>query len=287
MIGFPTPADTESCRPWGDLLLRHCGLALREPQLSALAGLVPARMRARGLASCDEYYELLEEESKGGSEWTELIDQLISHETSFFRHPPSFEALRTHILPELRRRPDIGRNLLSLWSAGCSTGEEAYSLAMTAMSDPAFGGEFLVWGADISRRTVEAARNGRYSEKAVSAIPAEYRRQFVRAAGGGGAWGIDPELCRRVRFLAINLYSACDIFLNHDVIFCQNVLIYFAPPAVTPFVAMLGSRLTPGGYLLLGPGEAPFECPAGLEPVALPGVRAFRRVGRVSREVRP
>jgi chemotaxis methyl-accepting protein methylase len=287
MISVPSPTDTDASRPWGDLLQRRCGLALREPQLSTLAGLVPARMRARGLATCEEYYELLEEESEGGNEWTELIDQLVSHETSFFRHPPSFEALRTHVFPELRRRPDIGHNLLSLWSAGCSTGEEAYSLAMTAMSDPSFGGEFLVWGADISRRTVETARRGRYSEKSVSAIPAEYRRQFVRAADGGRAWDIDSEVCRRVRFLAINLYSACDIFLNHDVVFCQNVLIYFAPPAVTPFVAMLGSRLTLGGYLLLGPGEAPLECPAGLEPVALPGVRAFRRVGRVSREVRP
>lgn len=281
MITFPSPSDLDACRPWSELVLRRCGLALKERQISTFAGLVQARMRARGLASCDAYFDLLGSDRSGLQEWSELIESLVSHETSFFRHPESFEVLRTAVLPELRRRPDIGRNVLSIWSAGCSTGEEAYSLAMVAMSDPTTEGEFLVWGADISPRVIDKARTARYSDRAVQKIPEEYRRRYLRSTGIAGAeWEIDGELRRRVRFLPLNLHTADELFLSYDIVFCQNVLIYFAPSAASRLLATLASRLTPGGYLLLGPGEAPSECPTGLEPLALSGVRAFRRVGR-------
>lgn len=286
MITFPTPSDSDSCKPWSELLLRRFGLALREPQLSALVDLLPNRIRARGLPGCQAYYDLLAAEEEGGVEWAEIMDRLVSHETSFFRHPPSFEVLRAHVLPALRRRPDVGNNQITICSAGCSTGEEAHSLAMIAMSDPVVGGAFLVWGADFSQRTIATARRARYSARALSAVPADYRRRFVRTLNDGREGVIDPELGRHVRFLHINLQSACDLCLSYDVIFCHNVLIYFASSAVSRLVAMLASRLTLGGYLLLGPGEAPMHCPTGLEPLTVSGVRLYRRIGRVTREVR-
>ncbi len=280
MITFPSPTDLDACRPWSDLVLKRCGLALKERQISTFADLVQARMQVRGLASCDAYFDLLGSDRSGLQEWSELVESLVSHETSFFRHPESFEAFRTHVLPELRRRPDAGRSI-SIWSAGCSTGEEPYSLAMVAMSDPALAGEFLVWGADISPRVIDRARGARYPDRAVQAIPEEYRRRYLKPTGIAGAeWEIDAELRRRVRFLPLNLHTADELFLSYDVIFCHNVLIYFAPPAVSRLLVTLASRLTPGGFLVLGPGEAPTECPTGLEPLALNGVRAFRRVGR-------
>ena len=283
MITFPSPSDLDACRPWSDLVLRRCGLTLKPRQISSFADLVHARMQARGLASCDAYFELLGSDRSGLQEWSELVESLVSHETSFFRHSESFDVLRRHLLPELRRRPDFGHNVLSIWSAGCSTGEEAYSLAMVAMSDAALEGEFLVWGADISPRVIDKARSARYTDRAVQAIPTEYRRRFLNATDvAGGDWEIAGELRRRVRFLPLNLHTADELFLSYDVIFCQNVLIYFAPAAASRLLASLASRLTPGGYLLLAPGEAPSECPTGLEPLALSGVRAFRRVGRTA-----
>ena len=90
-----------------------------------------------------------------------------------------------------------------------------------------------------------------------------------------------------MRFVATNLYPACGVFLSYDVIFCHNVLIYLAPAAIPHFVAALAARLNVGGYLLLGPGEAPVHCPGGLEVVHINGVRAFRRAGRVVHEGRP
>jgi type IV pilus assembly protein PilK len=227
---------------------------------------------------------LLTRASENGAEWGALVERLLNHETSFFRHPPSFDALRKHILPELRGvRARGGR--LNLWSAGCSTGQEAYSLAMLAMDDEALQGEFTVWGGDISRQAIDIARRARYGPRAVATVPADYRQRFLRPVVTGSLteYDIVEELRQRVRFMVTNLVGTDGFSANHDVIFCHNVLIYFSPAAVTQAVAHLASRLTLGGYLLLGPGEAPSERPPGLDPVNLSGVRAFQR--RSSRPV--
>lgn len=282
----PLPPDG-AWRRWTDLLVRRCGLALRDSQVRALAEIVEARRRSRGLASDADYYEVLASEAEGELEWVEIVERLVSHETSFFRHPPSFDALRTTILPELRRRADANGQHVSLCCAGCSTGEEAYSMAMVAMDECARGREFIVWGSDISRRAIDTARAARYGERAVARVPPEFRQYLKAVRGAARQYEIADELRKRVRFLAVNLYASGGVFLNYDVIFCQNVLIYFAPAAVPRLMSLLAARLTAGGYLVLGPGEAPLESPEGLDPVNLAGVRAFRRtVGRYGREVR-
>ena len=141
---------------------------------------------------------------------------------------------------------------------------------------------------DVALIGVGLIKFGRYPEKTVAAVPASLRQQHFRSVASNGtrSYDIADDVRKRVRFLAVNLYASGGVFLNYDVIFCQNVLIYFAPQAVPRLVSLLGARLTPGGYLVLGPGEAPLECPAGLEPQSLPGVRAFRRTTSAAREVR-
>lgn len=286
MTGVQAPLAAPSARaPWSDLLLRRCGLALRDAQVPVLAEALQARMQALGIASCARYFEILEAADDIGHEWTELVERLVSHETSFFRHPESFDALRTRVLPDLRRRLDFGGAQLHLCSAGCSTGEEAYSIAMVAMAERAVDGEFTVWGMDISRRSIETARQGRYSARASSTVPALYRQFISPSAGSAGSWEVAAALRERTRFVPANLFASCGVFVNYDLIVCQNVLIYFAPGAVPRLLSLLAARLTPGGYLMLGPGEAPAECAPGLEAVNLKGVRAFRRVGRRAREV--
>ncbi len=284
--GRAIPAGARSA--WSDLIGLRCGLALRDAQIPVLTELVQERVRARGLAHASDYFDLLAAEADGGPEWTDLMERLVSHETSFFRHRPTFDAIRTCVVPELGARKHAGAHTLTFWSAGCSTGQEAYSLAMTVTDDGGAAGPFTVWGTDISPRAIEAARRGRYSDRAMGSIPYAYRRRFFRAFDDSGArrYEVVDELRRRVRFVSANLYTACAMLLGYDVIVCQNVLIYFAQTAVSTVVSMLAGRLNPGGYLLLGPGEWPGDCPAGLEAITLNGVRAFRRVGRTSGEVR-
>lgn len=283
--GHSIPVGTGGA--WADLICRRCGITLRDAQVPVLAAVVEQRMQVVGLPGPAAYYERLDAEPDGGPEWAELMDRLVSHETSFFRHLPSFDVIRTHLVPELRARSQ-GAGALTFLSAGCSTGQEAYSLAMAAMEDETIGGRFTVWGADVSRRAVETARRARYAERAVVAVPQPYRQRFLRSvdAGGPRQYEIAADVRERVRFVWANLYAPSATFLNYDVIVCQNVVIYFAAHAISRLISMLGARLNPGGYLLLGPGEAPAGCPVGLESINVNGVRTFRRVGRTAVEVR-
>jgi len=271
-------SDAVAPQAWCDLILRHSGLAFRSTRVPDVMAAVRERMRARGVASERAFYQQLAKPAESAADWDALLDRLTNNETSFFRHPASFEALRRQILPELRdARPRGGR--LNLWSAGCSTGQEAYSLAMVAMADPALNGEFTIWGGDISQSAIDVARRARYNHRAVATVPDAYRVRFLRPAGPEPATEFDiaDELRQRVRFIAMNLAEAGAFRLNYDLIFCHNVLIYFSPPVATTVVAFLASCLKQGGYLLLGPGEAPHDRPPGLEPVSVQGVRAFQR----------
>jgi chemotaxis methyl-accepting protein methylase len=285
--GFQTGSDGEAVAPhlWYDLILRRCGLTFRNAQLAGVMGIVREQAKARGLTN-EAYFQMLSKPAESASEWEALTERLINHETSFFRHPPSFDALQRHILPELRdARPRGGK--LNLWSAGCSTGQEAYSLAMVAMDDETLKGDFTVWGGDISRFAIDVARRGRYGPRAVATVRADYRSRFLRPVNEAAAeYEIVDELRQRTRFMAANLVGNDSFSVSYDVIFCHNVLIYFSPAAVRQAVTFLASRLTLGGYLLLGPGEAPSERPLGLAQVSINGVRAFQRRSARSTEVR-
>lgn len=265
---------------WYDLIVRRCGLMFRHVRTAEVIGIVHDQMRAQGAANEAAYYQLLAGQPDQSAEWDALIERLTNHETSFFRHPPSFDVLRSHVLPELRAsRPPGAR--LSFWSAGCSTGQEAYSLAMVAMDEAGPRGDFAVWGGDISPQAIKIARRGRFGPRAVATIPENYRQRFLRPVEDdlGSEFEIVDALRQRVRFMAMNLVDVGGFRPSHDVIFCHNVLIYFSPTAVTRAVGFLASCLAPGGFLLLGPGEAPHDRPAGLESITANGVRAFQRKG--------
>ena len=279
-------AEGIASQAWADLIVRRCGLAFRHIPVTEVIGLVQGQMRARGIAQEAEYYALLAAPGDASGEWEALIERLTNHETSFFRHPPSFDAVRLHILPELRATRPAGSRL-SLWSAGCSTGQEAYSLAMCAIADNPIG-QFTVWGSDISPKAIKIARLATFGRRAVATIPDHYRQRYLVAADKAASdFTIVEELRQRVRFMVTNLVEPDGFRASHDVVFCHNVLIYFSPAAVTQAVNRLAASVGLGGYLLLGPGEAPHDRPPGLEPLLINGVRAFQRRSARPMETRP
>ena len=280
----PATDATDGITPqaWHELILKRCGLTFRHVRAPEVIGLVHDQMRACGITSAAAYYQLLAGQSGASLEWDALIERLTNHETSFFRHPPSFDALRQHILPELRAARRGAR--LSLWSAGCSTGQEAYSMAMCAADDVA-AGDFTVWGGDISHQAIKIARLARYGPRAIAAIPDRYRQRFLRPIGSD--YEIADDIRQRVKFMTTNLVEPDGFRPSHDVVMCHNVLIYFSPAAVSRAVVWLASCVALGGYLMLGPGEAPNDRPAGLEPVIFNGVRAYQRRSAKLVETRP
>ena len=175
---------------------------------------------------------------------------MLNGETSFFRHPAWFERFQ-ETLAECPSQTAV-------WSAGCSGGQEAYSLAMAARQAAGAAERVVrVLGTDISRRQLAKAAAGAYSEAELRECPAAMRaRHFVPAPDGRG-WVVCPEVARQVRFDHANLLDPATYpALSPDVIFCRNVLLYFRPDVRLRCLERLRNCLRPGGWLFLGPADA-------------------------------
>jgi chemotaxis methyl-accepting protein methylase len=203
----------------------------------------------------------------GEAEWGRLLDQLLNGDTRFFRDPPALATLTGLALPRLReRRREEGTDRLALWSAGCSTGQEAYSLAMTGLAEPEMvGWRLAVLGTDVSGPALAAAEAGVYRAHAIADVPESFRRRFLVPHDAG--YQIGPGVREVVRFQPHDLLTGSTP-PPQDVIFCQNVLIYYRPDHRTEIVRRLTATLAPGGFLFLGAAEA-----VGLPT---PGLELFR-----------
>jgi len=241
-----------------DLLEQRTGQHLTEGRRwrvnSALAGI----FRAHGISNIDQLVCLLAA-PPGGPESPDLsqevVEALLNNETYFFRDKPTFDQLPGEILPELaRRRADTRR--LSIWSAGCSTGQEVYSLAMlfAEQAERWQGWTIDILGTDISHRAINAARSGLYSQFEVQRGlgVAQMLRHFDETPRG---WQVREELRRTVRFAQANVLGPHPGRLPFDLVLCRNVLLYFDRLTRAAAFARLADAVAPGGFLMLGAGE--------------------------------
>ena len=242
-----------------DLLAARTGQHLTESRRwrvnSALAGL----FREHGISNVDQLVCLLAAPRPGadGRDLAqEVVEALLNNETYFFRDKPTFDQLPQDILPELaRRRADVKR--LSIWSAGCSTGQEVYSLAMlfAEQKDRWAGWSIELIGTDVSHRAITAARSGLYSQFEVQRGlgVAQMLRHFDETPRG---WQVRDEVRRMVRFGQHSLLGAHHPGrLPFDLVLCRNVLLYFDRPTRTNAFARLAGAVMPDGFLMLGAGE--------------------------------
>jgi chemotaxis methyl-accepting protein methylase len=249
--------DGEFAR-WVDLLERRTGVVVPPGRKTFLVTGVRARMRETGHQSYRQYFEDLLAGARGAIEWAALVDRLTVHETHFFRHQPSFDLIRKDWLPGQLLRS--GGEPLHAWSVGCSTGEEAYSLAMVldegirsivTNKPPLFG----VTATDISVPAMSVGRAGEYPIGKLSEIPAQYRSAYWEVLGPD-CFVLVESLRKRVGFAQFNLLDIAKAPLKRlDLIFCQNVLIYFARERRAQLLDALAKLLKPGGLLVVGPGE--------------------------------
>lgn len=209
----------------------------------------------------------------------EVIEAMTTNETQFFRDTYPFEMLKKHLFPELQRRQV---RLARLWSAGCSSGQEAYSVLMAAHEYNQEGGrlEVEVVGTDISPSVIRQATAGRYSTAAVSRGLSEQRLQTFFTKVDASCWEILPELRRRAAFRVHNLLESYALLGRFDLIFCRNVLIYFSQAARYDILTRMADTLNPGGYLLLGGSEALHRDVTAFELVRTPYGIIYRRRDR-------
>ncbi len=189
-------------------------------------------------------------------EYDSLLQRLLTQETGFFRYPSVFDALEKKVLPELQMRKfwENPRSL-RIWSAGCSTGEEAYSIAMTVADVIEFNEAWKVHilASDISRQALECAEQGIYDARDVEPISIHHREQYFTRSGSN--FVVKPQLRSMITFAPMNLAQV--VYMGKfDCIFCMNVLIYFSEERQTQLVQRFFDYLEPGGYLFLGHAES-------------------------------
>ncbi len=235
------------------LLARLAGLAFEPSRRDSLGYCVAERRRATGAADVDAYLELLDDPG----ERQHLLDEVTIQETHFFRNPPQMRALRTHVLPELLRAAQDTRRL-RIWSAGCSTGEEPYTIAMMLreLLPTTDGWDLRVLGTDVSARALAAARTARYGPRSVQlATPDDLARHFT--VGADGAAQVRDEVRELVEFRHHNLVTEPLPWGpgGLDLVLCRNVTIYFARDTTRALMQRLHTGLRDGGYLFLGHSE--------------------------------
>lgn len=267
-------------RDWQALLEARTGMVLSAQRRSFLVTNLGARMRELGLSDYRAYYQLVTDGPCGAVEWSTLLDRLTVQETRFFRHPPSFALLDEY----LRQRLEAGlEKPWSLWSLGCSSGEEAYSLAITAaevLSSQGCTDHYGVTATDISLRALAKGRRGLYDASRLEHLDPFLRERYFQP-DPSGRWQVRANLAERACFARLNVLELANAPLSGmDVIFCQNLLIYFRRWRRREILNRLAERLVPGGLLVIGVGEAVDWQHKELLPVPDDQVLAFTRKTR-------
>lgn len=234
------------------LIHERAGIQLGPSKLPLMRARLAQQLRADGFGSYRAFYEHVRADASGAA-LAGLIDALSTNTTRLFREPAHFE-----FLAEAARAWRAPRDAVRVWSAACSTGDEAYSIAMTL--DDALRGRiaFKVLATDISTRALDAAAAGVFDVARLAAVPAALRRRyFTAAADDPTIWRAVPELRARITFARLNLIDERFPFRNpFDVVFCRNVMIYFDRSTQERLIARLATHLRPGGYLLVGHAES-------------------------------
>ena len=242
---------------WVKLLESRIGMVLPPERRSFLTTNLGMRMREIGIKDYDEYYDLLTRTQEGVREWQILVDRVTVHETRFNRHPNSLGMIEAYIRNK-KVDPVSGRVNIEIWSTACATGEEAYTLAMCAdkaLSARPDSGYFGIMATDISQSSLRDGRRSVYSKRRMKDLPADLIDTYFEPAGVDQYRVVD-SLRRRVCFSCVNVMNMDQTPMGGmDIIYCQNLLIYFDRPKRKRIVNRLVEHLLPGGLLILGSGE--------------------------------
>lgn len=255
--------ETASFERWQSLIRKYSGIWIPANRQLFLKTSLLKRIRDLNLKGYDEYYLKLQDKSWASIEWFQLIDALTIHETSFFRHKESFDLVQHVCQQKINQSANSNSDCnVQIWSVGCSTGEEPYSLAialeelsLNSLTEKGLRFYYGITGIDISYPALTAARRAIYSDRKLHMMSPDIQASYFNRHDGKH-WRVKENIRNRVLFLQGNLNDiAQSPKRNYDVIFCQNVLIYFRPEDRINILEGLVERLIPGGVLILGLGE--------------------------------
>jgi chemotaxis protein methyltransferase CheR/type IV pilus assembly protein PilK len=268
--------DEAQFSQWQTLLEHRTGITLSSERRSFLETNLGIRMREIGCSSYQAYYEKIVSGPDAIREWSTLVDRLTVQETRFFRDPDAFRLVSDYVLT--RPREQLKKRPLEAWSVGCSTGEEPYTLAMVlneCMGQLTLQPLFGVTGSDISKPVIEKARNGQFNPRKLLGMDEDMKSRYFRPAERNTV-EIVNSIRDRVCFTRLNVLDLDKAPMHGmNIIFCQNLLIYFRRWRRREIVKRLAERLAPGGVLVLGQGELTDWQPPGLQRVPSEHVLAW------------
>jgi chemotaxis protein methyltransferase CheR len=263
-------------RSLAQLASKHAGIVLTESKRNLVYGRLSRRLRALKLSSFREYRELLASDER---EFESFINSLSTNHTKFFREEHHFDHFRAHVAIPFAQTAgrDFGGRL-RIWSAGCSTGEEPYTIAFVLKREIRNAEDFdiRILATDIDTDVLTKAARGEFAATALADVPQSYRGFLVGAGNGGGADKIivDRSICSLIAFRQLNLIQPWPFRGLFDAIFCRNVMIYFDSPTKLELVRRFTHQIKPGGWLYIGHSESLLGSHEGLQFV---GRTVYRR----------
>lgn len=255
--------EQKDFRRLGGLIESQYGIKMPDSKKDMLETRLRKRLRFLGMQSFKQYCDYLFTEQGMNDELMHMLDMVTTNKTDFFRGPDHFEFLVRHVLPELISSKGAGINRkLMLWSAGCSTGEEPYTLAMVLNEfqrrAPGLRINFTILGTDLSSRVLQAAARAVYTEQKIEPVPADLKHKYMMRSKEPGKQlvRVVPELRKQVKFRRLNFLDD-DFGMREpiDIVFYRNVMIYFKRDTQKIILNKIISALRPGGYLFIGHSE--------------------------------
>jgi chemotaxis protein methyltransferase CheR len=246
------PKDFEQI---SQIVYKQCGIRLTSGKEELVRSRLIRRLRALELTSFESYLQFVKED-RTTQELRTMIDALTTNKTSFFRENQHFEYMRNHILPGLKAQS----TRLRIWSAGCSSGEEPYTIAMILQEEwPNIHlADVRILATDISTRVLTKARAAEYEKEYLRDIPQDYISKYftLLRSTPTRVYGIQDKIKKLIRFAQLNLMESWPMKGPFDIIFCRNVMIYFDSATQVQLVRRFYDLLVPGGHLLVGHSES-------------------------------
>jgi chemotaxis protein methyltransferase CheR len=280
----PTSRDVEiseeEFRLLRDFIHETLGIHFDEGQKASLRARLAGRLTSLDLASFEDYYHYLRFGPQREDELQRMVSHITNNETYFFREQSQLQVFADHVLKRLKERKSAGgTRSLRILSAGCSTGEEAMTLAMIVYDSAQFfwGWDVQIIGMDVDRAALEKARRALYFHNSFRSIaPAVIERHFVKQGSGAQ---VKEGVRRLTRFVEGNLIDSASYegLAPLDAILCRNVLIYFSDQMIRRVVELFCAALAPGGFLLLGHAESLSRISDAFTPIRFPGAMIYQK----------
>lgn len=263
-----------------DFIYEQCGIYIADNRKYLLENRLGNRLKKLSLRNFDEYYNYLKFDAAKDRELRKLFEVITTNETSFYRNPPQLDVFQEQVLPDVLSECRAKGRKLRIWSAGCSTGEEPYTISMILNESlKAEVGEWdiRITANDLSERVLESARRGVYNDYTLRTTPVDIARRYFEMDNGANT--LKDEVKRLVSFGQINLKDRGQIrrVERSQIVFCRNVIIYFDDEMKKQVISAFYDNLQPGGYLIIGHSESLHNITRAFKPIHYPGAIIYKK----------